>query len=59
MHLFHKNYRRTIEVINNLKRHPFRGVTAQTVKFPIKDFFSKCEQIRKKLRFIHIYLRDP
>ena len=25
-------------------------VTAQKVKFSIKDFFSKCDQIRRKLR---------
>ena len=25
-------------------------VTAQKIKFSIKDFFSKCDQIRKKLR---------
>ena len=24
--------------------------TAQKMKFPIKDFFSKCDQIRRKLR---------
>ena len=26
------------------------GVTAQKMKFSIKDFFSKCDQIRRKLR---------
>ena len=30
--------------------------TAQKMKFSIKDFSSKCEQIRKKL---HIHLRNP
>ena len=25
--------------------------TAQKIKFSIKDFFSKCDQIRKKLQF--------
>ena len=25
-------------------------ITAQKMKFSIKDFFSKCDQIRKKLR---------
>ena len=28
------------------------GVTAQKMKFPIKDFFSKCDQIR---RFLQIW----
>ena len=26
------------------------SVTTQKIKFPIKDFFSKCDQIRRKLR---------
>ena len=26
------------------------NLTAQKVKFPIKDFFSKCDQIRRKLQ---------
>ena len=26
------------------------GVTAQKMKFSIKDFFRKCDQIRRKLR---------
>ena len=26
------------------------GVTVQKIKIPIKDFFSKCDQIRRKLR---------
>ena len=37
-------------VYNNIKTR-----TAQKMKFSIKDFFSKCEQIRRKLRFVHIY----
>ena len=28
----------------------FLGLTAQNMKFPIIDFFSKCDQIRRKLR---------
>ena len=31
----------------------------QKMKFFIKNFFSKCEQIRRKLRFVHIYERHP
>ena len=27
-----------------------RGHTAQNIKFSIKDFFSKCDQIRRKLQ---------
>ena len=33
--------------------------TAQKMKSSIKDFFSKCDQIRRKLRFGHIYWRNP
>ena len=29
----------------------FKIITAQKIKFSIKDFFSKCEQIYWKLRF--------
>ena len=29
--------------------------TAQKIKFSIKDFFSKYDQIHRKLRFSHIY----
>ena len=32
--------------------------TAQKMKFSIKDFFSKCGQIRSFLRFGHIYWRN-
>ena len=27
--------------------------------FSIKNFFNKCDQIRRKLRFDHIYWRNP
>ena len=30
-------------------------ITAQKMKFSIKDFFSKCDQIRRKRQFGHIY----
>ena len=33
-----------------LKRNNVQKFTAQKMKFSIKDFFSKCEQIRRKLR---------
>ena len=37
-------------LVNNLPIFCFRGVfTAQKMKFSIKDFFSKCDQIRRKL----------
>ena len=36
--------------ILNLLDAAWNGNTAQKVKFPIKDFFSKCDQIRRKLR---------
>ena len=33
--------------------------TAQKMKFSIKDFFSKCDQIRSKLRIWSHLLRKP
>ena len=33
--------------------------TAQKMKFSIKNFFSKYDQIRRKLRLGHIYWRNP
>ena len=33
--------------------------TLQKMKFSIKDFFTNCDQIRRKLRFGHIYWRNP
>ena len=35
------------------KRYVFDD-TAQKIKFAMKDFFSKCDQIRRKLRFGHM-----
>ena len=32
-----------------------RKATVQKLKFCIKDFFSKCDQMSRKLRFSHIY----
>ena len=37
---------------------PF-NVTARKMKFPIKDFFSKCNQIRRKLRIWSNLLKKP
>ena len=34
-------------------------ITAQKMKFSIKDFFSKCDQIRRFLQIGHIYWRNP
>ena len=31
----------------------FAFITAQKLKFTIKDFFSKSDQIRRKLRFLY------
>ena len=39
-----------------LRIFPTSKYTAQKIKFSIKDFFSKCNQIRSKLR---IYYRNP
>ena len=36
-----------------------RGYTAQKVKFSIKNFFSKCDQIRRKLRIWSQLQRNP
>ena len=33
--------------------------TAQEIKFSIKDFFSKCDQIRRKLRICSHLLKKP
>ena len=44
-------YRLIISSIENVTVHVF----ALHQKFSIKDFFSKCEQIRSFLRFVHIY----
>ena len=33
--------------------------TAQNMKFSIKDFFSKCDHIRRNMRFGHIYWKNP
>ena len=33
------------------------GHTAQKMKFSIKDFFSKCDQIRRKLRILSHLLK--
>ena len=37
-------------LLKNLKYMEASPVTEQKIKFSIKDFFSKCDQIRKKLR---------
>ena len=45
--------------LENLNAHLdqiFASLTAQKMKFSIKDFFSKCDQIRKNG---HIYWRNP
>ena len=35
--------------------HFYSSYTAQKIKFSIKDFFSKCDQIRRKLRiWLHL-----
>ena len=36
----------------------FKRSTAQKMKFSIKDFFSKCDQIRRKLRIWSHLLRE-
>ena len=39
---------------------PFQGENVDTLhKFSIKDFSSKCDQTRRKLRFGHIYSKSP
>ena len=39
--------------------HKIAHKTAQKMQFSITDFCSKCDQIRRKLRFGHIYWRNP
>ena len=42
---------KTFEVLGNLVWKKLRkNITAQKMKFSIKDFFSKCDQIRRKLQ---------
>ena len=42
-----KEYPDTLSTIN---KYYTKWGTAQKMKFPLKDFSSKCEQIRRKLR---------
>ena len=47
-----KNFLRIL-FVNYFEKNPpqmFDRVTAQKMKFSIKDFFSKCERIRRKLQ---------
>ena len=37
----------------------YEKCTAQKMKFSIKDFFSKCDQIRRKLGIWSHLLRNP
>ena len=39
-----------VEVKKEVSSSNLKTVTAQKTKFSIKDFFSKCDQIRRKLR---------
>ena len=45
----HKTFNRDHEIFN----------TAQKMKFSIKDFFSKCDQIHRKLRIWSHLLKNP
>ena len=47
-HLLNHFSKFTFPLTFSLKNHCF--YTAQKIKFSIKDFFSKCDQIRRKLR---------
>ena len=40
----------SIDRVQSGLRCPYFTYTAQKMKFSVKDFFSKCDQIRKKLR---------
>ena len=42
-----------------MKNENEMSITAQKMKFSIKDYFSKYDQIRSFLRFGHIYWRNP
>ena len=46
--LFNKQVKQTKTTMGML--HKRLGITAQKMKFSIKDFFSKCDQIRSFLR---------
>ena len=40
-----------------LASHSFASITAHEMKFSMKDFFRKCDQIRRKLRIWSYLLR--
>ena len=44
-----------MKVIASYKVEPSHQSTVQKMKFSVKDFFSKCDQIHRKLGFDHIY----
>ena len=46
----HSNSHILINIRVVFRRITYAHSTAQKMKFSIKDFFSKCDQIRKKLR---------
>ena len=50
---------KTFEVLGNLVWKKLRkNITAQKMKFSIKDFFSKCDQIRRKLQILSHLLKN-
>ena len=49
--LFHKSkYGEIIDKVDSIWEEFLRSNIAQKMKFPIQDFFSKCDQIRSFLR---------
>ena len=44
-----------LAVPRTVQRQTMQSNTAQKMKFSIKDFFSKCDQIRRKCGLGHIY----
>ena len=58
-----KNFGTFWRVEDMLREHVrfwyFNIFTVQKIKFSIKDLFSKCDQIPRKLRFWSIYWRNP
>ena len=45
--------------VDYMRRTVFKKDTAQKMKFSIKDLFTKCDQIRCFLWFVHIYWGNP
>ena len=53
------NYIAEIRRLNNNRQQILIGITAKKMKFSIKDFFGKYDQIRRKLWIWSNFLKKP